>query len=86
VPRDELCDRVLVRALTTGGGQAVQDGGFGCSRSGSARTRLGGFFRRDFDSGFGIGDGLLIRRPPTSTGFAPTALTATYPSEEPVPL
>src|SRR6516164_6172014 len=30
-----------------------------CSRSGSASTRLGGFFFRDF--GFGIGDGLLWR-------------------------
>src|SRR5712692_3756268 len=31
-----------------------------CSRSGSASTRLGGFFLRDFE--FGIGDGLLHRR------------------------
>src|SRR4051794_1104393 len=31
-----------------------------CSRSGSARTRFGIFFLRDFD--FGIGDGLLHRR------------------------
>jgi hypothetical protein len=31
-----------------------------CSRSGSARTRLGCLFLRDFD--FGIGDGLLHRR------------------------
>ena len=31
-----------------------------CSRSGSASTRFGGFFLRDF--GFGIGDGLLYRR------------------------
>jgi len=41
VPRDELCDRVIVRALTTGGGQAVQDGGFGLFEIGERQHALG---------------------------------------------
>ena len=30
-----------------------------CSRSGSAKTRFGGFFARDFNRDLGMGDGLL---------------------------
>jgi hypothetical protein len=37
-----------------------------CSRSGSARIRLGGFFFRDFE--FGIGDGLLTVADPQHCG------------------
>jgi hypothetical protein len=49
-------DRVVVCALAARGGQAVARGDLAFSRSGSAKTRLGGFFR---DLVFGIGDGLL---------------------------
>jgi hypothetical protein len=46
-----------------------------CSRSGSARARLGDFFLRDF--GFGIGDGLLYRRRELQPTSVPGAFIAT---------
>lgn len=51
---------MVVGALAAGGRQAVEHRHFGCSRSGTARTRVGALFSRELD--LGIGHGLLPGR------------------------
>ena len=45
VPFDEFSDRVVVCSLRARGSQAVQNGDFDCSRSGSLRTDFGARLR-----------------------------------------
>src|SRR5262249_46279024 len=56
VPGDELANRMVVRPLAADGREAAQHGGLGVFELGSASTRLGGFFLRDFSSGIGLLD------------------------------
>jgi hypothetical protein len=51
---------VHARTIATADVRLFSTAVLACSRSGSAKTRFGGFFLRDLD--FGSGDGLLHRR------------------------
>jgi len=59
VPCDEPDDRMVVSTLPLAEVRLFRTAALACSRSGSAKTRFGGFFARDFNRDLVMGDGLL---------------------------